>query len=48
VRRETLSLIEHGKKGGYILSPAHDVEGDVSLDNMLAFIETAQSQLASR
>jgi uroporphyrinogen decarboxylase len=48
VRRETLSLIEHGKKGGYILSPAHDVEGDVSLDNMLAFIETTQSQLASR
>ena len=48
VRRETLSLIEHGKKGGYILAPAHDVEGDVSLDNMLAFIETTQSQLASR
>ena len=47
VRRETLSLIEHGKQGGYILSPAHDVEGDVSLDNMLTFIETAQSQLAS-
>jgi len=48
VRRETLSLIEHGKKGGYILAPAHDVEGDVSLENMLAFIETAQSQMASR
>jgi uroporphyrinogen decarboxylase len=47
VRRETLCLIEHGKKGGYILSPAHDVEGDVSLDNMLAFIETAQSQLST-
>jgi uroporphyrinogen decarboxylase len=45
VRRETARLIEHGRGGGYILSPAHDVEGDVSLENMLAFIETAQSQL---
>jgi uroporphyrinogen decarboxylase len=45
VRRETARLIEHGRGGGYILSPAHDVEGDVPLENMLAFIETAQSQL---
>jgi uroporphyrinogen decarboxylase len=45
VRRETALLIEHGSGGGYILSPAHDVEGDVPLQNMLAFIETAQSQL---
>ena len=45
VRRETARLIEHGRGGGYILSPAHDVEGDVPLQNMLAFIETAQSQL---
>jgi uroporphyrinogen decarboxylase len=26
VRRETLSLIEHGNQGGYIPSPAHDRE----------------------
>jgi uroporphyrinogen decarboxylase len=45
VRRETARLIEHGRGGGYILSAAHDVEGDVPLENMLAFIETAQSQL---
>jgi len=45
VRRETLRLIEHGRRGDYILSPAHDVEGDVPLENMLAFIETAQTQL---
>ena len=44
VRAETRKLIEHGLKGDYILSPAHDVEGDVPLENMLAFIETAQEQ----
>jgi uroporphyrinogen decarboxylase len=44
VRRETAALIEQGRAGGYILAPAHDVEGDVPLENMLAFIETAQAQ----
>jgi uroporphyrinogen decarboxylase len=44
VRRETRRLIEEGRGGGYILSPAHDVEGDVPLANMLALIETAQGQ----
>jgi len=44
VRRETRELIARGRDGGYILSPAHDVEGDVPLENMLAFIETAQGQ----
>lgn len=44
VRRETNHLIEIGRGGGYILSPAHSVEGDVPLENMLAFIEVAQAQ----
>ena len=44
VRRETLHLLELGRSGSYILSPAHDVEGDVPLENMLAFIETVQRQ----
>jgi uroporphyrinogen decarboxylase len=44
VRRETRRLIELGADGGYILSPAHAVEGDVPLENMLAFIEEAQRQ----
>ncbi len=42
VRAETERLLRHGFDGGYILSPAHAVEGDVPLENMLAFIETAR------
>ena len=37
-------MIDAGRKGGYILSPAHSVEGDVPLENMLAFVEVAQTQ----
>ncbi len=44
VRRETRNLIALGRDGGYILSPAHAVEGDVPLENMLAFIDEAKSQ----
>ncbi|HEY5159641.1 MAG TPA: uroporphyrinogen decarboxylase family protein [Gaiellaceae bacterium] len=44
VRRETRDLLALGSKGGYIFSPAHAVEGDVPLENMLAFIRLAQSQ----
>ncbi len=44
VRQETERLIGWGRDGGYIFAPAHDVEGDVPLENMLAFIETVQRQ----
>ncbi len=44
VRRETDRLIAQGGIGGYILAPAHAVEGDVPLKNMLAFIEAVQEQ----
>ena len=44
VRRETLKLLELGKNGGYIYSPAHDVPKDVPLENMLAFIDLVQNQ----
>ena len=45
VRAESRRLLELGAAGGYLFSPAHDVEGDVPLANMLAFIETARAQL---
>ena len=44
VRREANRLLEAGRAGGYIFAPAHAVEGDVPLENMLAFIEAAQQQ----
>ena len=44
VRRETEYLLELGRDGGYVFAPAHDVEGDVPLENMLAFVETVQQQ----
>ena len=44
VRRETRRLFELGAQGGYIFAPAHDVEGDVPLENMLAAIDTVQAQ----
>jgi uroporphyrinogen decarboxylase len=44
VRAETLRLLELGRDGGYIFSPAHAVEGDVPTENMVAFIETVQAQ----
>ncbi len=44
VRAETCLLLEMGREGSYIFTPAHDVEGDVPLENMLAFIELVQGQ----
>jgi uroporphyrinogen decarboxylase len=33
-----------GKGGGYILAPSHELQKDVPLENMLAFIDEAQHQ----
>ena len=44
VRRETRRLLALGRRGNYIFSPAHAVEGDVPLENMLIFIEEARRQ----
>jgi len=44
VRTETRKLLALGAEGSYILAPAHAVEGDVSLENMLAFIDEARRQ----
>lgn len=44
VTRESARLLELGRDGSYIFAPAHAVEGDVPLENMLAFIDAARSQ----
>ena len=44
VRDETERLLALGREGGYIFAPAHDVEGDVPLENMLAFLDVIQQQ----
>jgi len=44
VRTETRRLLEMGREGGYIFAPAHDVEGDVPLENILAFIDLLLEQ----
>ena len=42
VRKASRDLLERGAGGNYIFSPAHAIEGDVPLENILAFIEEAQ------
>jgi len=44
VRSATTKLLKAGKDGGYIFAPAHAVEGDVPLGNMLAFIDVLHNQ----
>ena len=44
VRNETRRLLALGEDGGYIFAPAHAVEGDVPLENMLAFMTMITEQ----
>jgi uroporphyrinogen decarboxylase len=48
VRAEVRQMIQLGSNGGYLLSPAHAVEGDVPLENLLALIEETQQQLRNQ
>ena len=44
VRREVRHLLALGRDGGYVFAPAHSVEGDVPVENLVAFIEEVQAQ----
>ncbi len=44
VRRETRRLIELGREGSYIFAPAHSVEGDVPVENIIAFVDELKQQ----
>ncbi len=48
VRRDSRRLIEAGRRGWLIFSPAHAIEGDVPAENMAAFIDELQSQSGVR
>jgi uroporphyrinogen decarboxylase len=45
VRDEARRLVEHvGRGGGFILAPSHDMPGDIPVENIVALVETMQSQ----
>jgi len=48
VRAEVRRLIEEiGRGGGYVLAPAHDVQRDVPLENILALVDEVKNQPVS-
>jgi uroporphyrinogen decarboxylase len=48
VREESRRLLTLGREGSYIFAPAHAVESDVPLENILAFLEEALAQRTTR
>lgn len=45
VQKECDRLLELGNNVAYIFTPSHDVEGDLPLENILAFIQKAKNQV---
>ena len=41
---ESTKIIELGKEASYLISPSHSIEGDTSLENIMAFLNVAQNQ----
>ncbi len=45
IRNETLRRITiFGENGGYIVAPAHNIQDDTSIENILAFFETVKTK----
>ena len=44
VRREVEGLLAMGRRGGYIISPAHAMPGDVKCDNVATMLEMVIDQ----
>lgn len=44
VRREAARLLEAGRDGGLVFAPAHAVNTDVSIENIMAYVELLQEQ----
>lgn len=44
VRRESRMLLELGREGSYVFNAAHAVDGDVPVENIVAFVEEALRQ----
>lgn len=44
VQNETIKLLDAGRNGGYIFAPAHAVESDVPVENILEFLKILHNQ----
>ena len=44
VRKATRKLLDAGKSGGLVFSPAHAVEGDVPVENLVAMLDELKQQ----
>ena len=48
VRRDVSRLLDLGAAGGYVFAPAHAVEGDVPVENLVAMIDLLHEHRAAR
>ena len=43
IHAQSMRLLKQGRDGGYIFAPAHAVESDVPLENILSFLNAAHT-----